>query len=127
MELGNRHEFYRVWAHHMSVQELARLLPLLPKPEFESQTQPRSHMLECASQLRRRQSHFRRDLGRMVYGHRIAMQASLRQLQHYKWFHRNLSCCQHHHMQFETQIVVSMQGFGYCQCQIRQTQTKRVS
>lgn len=84
MESGNRRAIFLVWARHTLVQELVRLLLPLPRPEFESQKELRSHRLVCGSQLQMHQSHLHRDLGRRVYGHRIATQASSHQLQYYK-------------------------------------------
>ena len=103
------------------------MLPRFPRPEYESQKEPHSHTLVCESQRRMRQSRLHRDLGRTVYALRIATQASLHQLQHRRWFRRNLSCCLDHRKMSVTQIVVSMRVFDYYQHQIQQHQTMRVS
>jgi hypothetical protein len=72
MESESHRVISLVWVRRRMVQGLMRLVPPLPRLEFESQKEPRSHTLVCESQLQRHRSHLRRDLARMVYGHRIA-------------------------------------------------------
>ena len=123
MEWESRHAIFLEWVRHNLVQELVRFLPPRPRLEFGSQKERQIHKRACGIQPQRHRSRLHHDLVRRVYERLIATQVFWHLLQHRRLGHHNLSCCQHPHMKFETQIAPSRQGFGHYHRQIQQTRT----